>query len=62
MADFKSHIVSDALKNAGKILIDKAEEIGNDLSKNKGLDLNIWIRCDTEETPTIEIQSTYTLL
>lgn len=61
LAKCRSDVISEALRNAGQILINKADEIGDDLVNNKGVDLNIWVRCDPGEVPTIEIQSTYLL-
>lgn len=51
----------NALKNAGNILIEQAENIMDDIEKNKIYDFSIWIRFNYDEVPTMQIEKEYLL-
>lgn len=58
--DIKTEYIN-ALKNAGRILIEQAENLMNDIDVNMMADFTIWLKFDKEYIPTMEISKEYAL-
>ena len=58
--DVKTEYIN-ALKDAGKILIEQAENLMDDIDVNLVSDFTIWLKLDKECVPTMEISKEYAL-
>ena len=58
----RTEIITNAIESASMLLSQKAKEIGEDLIKNKGIRLYVTIDVDVGEQPTMNIETSYTLL
>ena len=52
---------TNALKDAGRILIEQADNLCADTVKNRVSDISIWIRFDAGRVPTMEFEKNYCL-
>lgn len=58
--DIKNEYIN-ALKDAGKLLIEQAEHFMNDVDTNKIADFTIWLAFKRDSVPTMEINKEYVL-
>lgn len=58
--DIKNEYIN-ALKDAGKLLIEQAEHFMNDVDTNKIADFTIWLTFKRDSVPTMEVNKEYVL-
>lgn len=62
MNEINKRAIENAIESASGILLKKAKDISEDLCANRGIRLYVTIDVDVGEIPTMNIETSYTLL
>lgn len=58
----RKEIIVKSLTSAANLLLSKAEDVANDMSNNRGLRLYVTIDIDNDVSPSMSVETSYTLL